>query len=140
MVRDLDPAHKYELNAKIEELNNKLVNMKQSYKLAEKKEIMRLNEKISYLNNEVELKQSKIEFIDKRHKNLQVKYLKLLGDKRKMAQENMSIFNQPKLGVSFFGGLFGGKVPNSIKTDRGKEIYYNINDLKLIPVVKSDIN
>ena len=55
-------------------------------------------------------------------------------------KENMSIFNQPKLGVGFFGGLFGGKVPNSIKTDRGKEIYYNINDLKLIPVVKSDIN
>ena len=55
-------------------------------------------------------------------------------------KENISIFNQPKLTVGFFGGLFGGKVPNSIKTDKGKEIYYNINDLKLIPVVKSDIN
>ena len=50
-------------------------------------------------------------------------------------KENISIFNQPKLTVGFFGGLFGGKVPNSIKTDKGKEIYYNINDLKLIPVV-----
>ena len=55
-------------------------------------------------------------------------------------KENISIFNQPKLTVGFFGGLFGGKVPNSIKTDKGKVIYYNINDLKLIPVVKSDIN
>ena len=55
-------------------------------------------------------------------------------------KENISIFNQPKLTIGFFGGLFGGKVPNSIKTNKGKEIYYNINDLKLIPVVKSDIN
>ena len=55
-------------------------------------------------------------------------------------KENISIFSQPKLTVGFFGGLFGGKVPNSIKTDKGKEIYYNINDLKLIPIVKSDIN
>ena len=53
---------------------------------------------------------------------------------------NISIFTQPKLTVSFLGGLFGGKIPNSIKTEKGKEIYYNINDLKLIPVVKSDIN
>jgi len=53
---------------------------------------------------------------------------------------NISIFTQPKLTVGFFGGLFGGKIPNSIKTEKGKEIYYNINDLKLIPVVKSDIN
>ena len=52
--------------------------------------------------------------------------------------ENKDIFTQPKLTVGFFGGLFGSKVPNSIKTEKGKEIYYNINDLKLIPVVKSD--
>ena len=54
--------------------------------------------------------------------------------------ENKKIFIQPKLNVGFFGGLFGSKTPNSIKTENGKEIYYNINELKLIPVVKSDIN
>ena len=54
--------------------------------------------------------------------------------------ENKDIFTQPKLTVGFFGGLFGSKVPNSIKTEKGKELYYNINDLKIIPVVKSDIS
>ena len=42
--------------------------------------------------------------------------------------------------MGFLGGLFGSKIPNSIKTEKGKELYYNINDLKLIPVVKSDIS
>ena len=54
--------------------------------------------------------------------------------------QNKDIFNQPKLTLGFLGGLFGSKIPNSIKTEKGKEIYYNINDLKLLPVVKSDIN
>ena len=70
--------------------------MKQNFKIAEKKEIMKLNERITYLSNEIEIKQSKIDFIDKRHKNLQLKYLKLLGDKRKIAQDNIPIFKYNK--------------------------------------------
>ena len=53
---------------------------------------MKLNDKITYLSNEIEIKQSKIDFIDKRHKNLQIKYLKVLGEKRKMTQDNLPIF------------------------------------------------
>ena len=81
-----------ELNDKIEELNNKMINMKQNFKLVEKKEIMKLNDKITTLSNEIEIKQSKIEYIEKRHKNLQVKYLKLLGDKRKIAHDKIPFF------------------------------------------------
>ena len=85
-----------ELNDKIEELNNKIINIKQSFRIAEKKEIMKLNDKITFLSNEIEIKQSKIEFIDKRHKNLQLRYLKLLGDKRKIGQENIPILKYNK--------------------------------------------
>ena len=59
--------------------------------------MQKLNEKIIYLNNEVEIKQSKIEFIEKRHKNLQAKYLKLLGNKTKIIQENMPLFELNKI-------------------------------------------
>ena len=70
--------------------------MKQNFKIAEKKEIMKLNDKITYLSNEIEIKQSKIDYIDKGHKNLQLKYLKLLGNKRKMTQESLPVFKYNK--------------------------------------------
>ena len=54
--------------------------------------------------------------------------------------ENKSIFSQPKLTIGFIGNLFNKKIPNSIKTETGKELYYNINELKLIPIIKGDIN
>ena len=54
--------------------------------------------------------------------------------------ENKSIFTQPKLTIGFIGNLFNKKIPNSIKTEAGKELYYNINELKLIPIIKGDIN
>ena len=54
--------------------------------------------------------------------------------------ENKSIFTQPKLTIGFIGNLFNKKIPNSIKTETGKELYYNINELKLIPIIKGDIN
>ena len=54
--------------------------------------------------------------------------------------ENKSIFTQPKLTIGFIGTLFNKKIPNSIKTETGKELYYNINELKLIPIIKGDIN
>lgn len=85
-----------ELKDKIEELNNKINSMKQAFKLNEKKEIMRLNDKILSLVNEVELKQNKIDLINKRHKHLQIKYLKLLGEKRKFNQDLLPIFKQKK--------------------------------------------
>ena len=80
-----------ELQDKNEELKNKIITMKENFKLSEKKEIMKLNDQIITLSNELEIKQSKIDYIDQRHKNLQNKYLKLLGDKRKLTQGNLFI-------------------------------------------------
>ena len=81
---------------KIEELKNKIMMMKENFKLSEKKEIMKLNDQIISLTNKIEIKQSKMDNIDKKYKNLQNKYLKLLGDKRKMAQENLFLSRQEK--------------------------------------------
>ena len=62
------------------------------------------------------------------------------GEFENFYNENKAIFIQPKLSVGFFGNLFNKQIPNSIKTDKGKEIYYNINELKLIPIIKGEIN
>ena len=53
--------------------------------------------------------------------------------------ENKSVFVQPIINIGFFGNLFNKKVPNSIKTQTGKEIYYNINELKLKPIIRGEI-
>ena len=85
-----------ELNDKIEELNNKINTMKQAFKLNEKKEIIKLNDRILSLINEIELKQNRIDFINKRHKHLQIKYLKLLGEKSKITQDLIPLSKQSK--------------------------------------------
>ena len=54
--------------------------------------------------------------------------------------ENKSIFTQPVITIGFFGNLFNKKIPNSIKTETGKELNYNINELKLLPIIKGEIN
>ena len=53
--------------------------------------------------------------------------------------ENISIFAQPKIKFGFFGNLFNKKIPNSIKTKTGIEINYNINELKLKPIIRGEI-
>ena len=107
-----------ELNDKIEELNNKINSLKQAFKLNEKKEIMKLNDQILSLINEVELKQNRIDFIEKRHKHLQVKYLKLLGDKRKFAQDLIPLFkhNKEKDFLSEITSTTGSKHMDTIKS------------------------
>ena len=52
--------------------------------------------------------------------------------------ENKSIFTQPVVTIGFLGNLFNKKIPNSIKTESGKELNYNINALKLIPIIKGE--
>ena len=107
-----------ELNDKIEELNDKINNMKQSFKINEKKEITRLNDKILSLINDVELKQNKIDCINKRHKHLQIKYLKLLGDKRKFTQDLIPLYKQSKEKelLSEINSTTGSKHMDTIKS------------------------
>lgn len=57
----------------------------------------------------------------------------------KFYNENKSIFTQPVLNMGFFGNLFNKKIPSSIKTAKGLELYYNINELKLIPIIRGEI-
>ena len=146
-----------ELNDKIEELNNKIKNMKQNFKLAEKKEIMKLNEKITYLSNEIEIKQSKIDFIVKRHKHLQLKYLKLIGDKRKMTPDIIPILKTNKekekdkdkdkfseiINITGSKGLESVKSYNSIKKNeniKNKNKINNKNDKNNINNNSKNIN
>ena len=115
-----------ELQDKNEELKNKIITMKENFKLSEKKEIMKLNDQITTLSNEIEIKQSKIDYIDKRHKNLQNKYLKLLGDKRKMTQDNLFLYKHNNDNET---ENFNTLNSNSIKRPINK-IYTNSESLK----------
>ena len=92
--------------------------MKQNFKLSEKKEIMKLNDKILSLMNEVELKQNRIDFINKRHKHLQIKYLKLIGEKSKFTQELIPLFKQSKEKdiLSDINSTTGSKQMETIKS------------------------
>ena len=103
-----------ELEDKNEELKNKIIAMKENFKLSEKKEIMKLNDQITTLSNEIEIKQSKIDYIDKRHKNLQNKYLKLLGDKRKMTQDNLFLYKHNDNEVEVYNSSNKNNIKKSI--------------------------
>ena len=108
-----------ELNDKIEELNSKINNMKQTFKLNEKKEISDLNERVLSLINEVEIKQSRIDFINKRHKHLQIKYLKLLGERSKYNQDLIPLYNKQvkeKEIISEINSTTGSKHIDTIKS------------------------
>ena len=123
-----------ELNGKLDELNDKINTMKQAFKLSEKKEIMKLNDKISSLMNEVEIKQNKIDFINKRHKHLQIKYVKLLGEKSKYTQDLIPIFKNSKEKdlISEIASSNGSKNMDTIKSYSSikKTEYNNINIIK----------
>ena len=123
-----------ELTDKLEELNDKINTMKQTFKLNEKKEIMKLNDKILSLMNEVEIKQNKIDFINKRHKHLQIKYLKLIGEKSKLTQDLIPLFKNSKEKdiLSEITSTNGSKNMDTIKSYSSiKKTEYN-NNIKII--------
>ena len=86
-----------ELKEKIEELiaNNK--NIKNNFKINEKNEIIKMNDIINNLKNELEIKDKKIELNDAKYNNLQIKYLKLFQQKRKIENESLLKLSKDQL-------------------------------------------
>jgi predicted RNase H-like nuclease (RuvC/YqgF family) len=80
-----------QLTQTIEELNNKIKSMKDNYKKEKKKEIIKLNDQISTLKNELEIKDQKEEMNNVKYNNLQLKYLKMFHNKKKLEQDNLLI-------------------------------------------------
>ena len=80
-----------ELKEKIEELiaNNK--NIKNNIKINEKNEIIKMNDIINNLKNELEIKDKKMELNEVKYNNLQIKYLKMVHKKKQTEQDNLLI-------------------------------------------------
>ena len=78
-----------ELKEKIDELIENNKNIKNNFKLNEKSEIIKLNDIINNLRNELEIKDQKMEFNNIKFNNLQIKYLKLFQQKRKIENESL---------------------------------------------------
>ena len=70
-----------------EELNNKIKNIKDNYKKEKKKEIIKLNNQIITLKNKLEIKDQKEEMNNAKYNNLQLKYLKMFHNKKKLEQD-----------------------------------------------------
>ena len=86
-----------ELKEKIKELIEKNKNMKNNYKINENKEIIKMNDIINNLKNELEIKEKKMELNDIKFNNLQIKYLKLFQQKRKIENESLLKISQENL-------------------------------------------
>ena len=86
----------FELKDKINELTHKIQNMKEMFKLDSEQELLSKNEEISSLKNKIEINMKKMEFQEKKFHNLQIKYLRLLKDKKNdnfVLNENFSTVN-----------------------------------------------
>ena len=86
----------FELKDKINELNHKIQNMKEMFKIDSEQELLSKNEEITSLKNKIEINMKKMEFQEKKFQNLQIKYLRLLKNKKNdifSLNENFSTVN-----------------------------------------------
>ena len=86
----------FELKDKINELTHKIQNMKEMFKIDSEQELLSKNEEIIALKNKIEINMKKMEFQEKKFHNLQIKYLRLLKDKKNdnfVLNENFSTVN-----------------------------------------------
>ena len=117
-----------ELKQKIDELNNKIKNMKEDFKKENKKEILKLNEQINYLQNEMEIKEKKVELNNFKFNNLQLKYLKMIHNKKKTEQNNLLMLSMKQ--------IHNNKInQNNYRTSNSNSNKNNYSD-----TIKSDTN
>ena len=117
-----------ELKQKIDELNNKIKNMKEDFKKETKKEILKLNEQINNLQNEMEIKEKKVELNNFKFNNLQLKYLKMIHNKKKTEQNNLLMLSMKQ--------IHNNKInQNNYRTSNSNSSKNNYSD-----TIKSDTN
>ena len=107
------------------ELNNKIVEIKQSNKYSESSKITQLNEQVIKLENENDILENKIDLLEKRYKNLQEKYLKISSEKRKHSQEDLYL--QSKNNIK--------KKKDNFSTNRSR--YSSNKDKLILPLINS---
>ena len=83
-----------DLNDKINELNHKIINMKEMFKIDSQKDLLIKNDEIITLKNKIEINQKKMDFQEKKFQNLQYKYLRLLRDKKNEKENLFFSFNE----------------------------------------------
>ena len=77
--------------------------MKENFKKDTNKEIKKLNEQINNLQNEIEIKEQKEEQNNVKFNNLQLKYLKMIHDKKKAEQDNLLLMSMKLMRIKRTG-------------------------------------
>ena len=118
-----------ELKEKIKELIEKNKNIINNFKISENKEIMKMNDIINHLKNEIEIKEKKMQLNDIKFNNLQVKYLKLVQLKKKIENETLLKLSQENLANYRAKNNFSCKKSKITKVNNTLSNNIKINDI-----------
>lgn len=126
-----------ELKQKVEELNTKIKNIKEDIKKEHRKEIIKLNEQINNLKNEIEIKEQKVELNNVKYNNLQMKYLKMVHNIKRMEQDNLLILSMNQLRNK------NKQIPNkkmtlNINNNSPDICNYDTNSNVILPILKDN--
>ena len=118
-----------ELKEKIEELIANTKNIKNNIKINEKNEIIKMNDIINNLKNELEIKDKKMELNEVKYNNLQIKYLKLFQQKRKIENESLLKISKEQLTKN--------RMTNNLSTP--KRFFQNNNTINVNKLKNNEI-
>ena len=132
-----------ELKEKINELVESNKSIKNNCKINERKEIIKLNDIINNLKNELELNEKKLEFNNIKFNNLQNKYLRLFQQKKKIENESLLKLSKEQLATSRAKNNYNTpnkniKIYNNLNTNNEKANDL-VNNLPLINDINSSI-